>query len=152
MRNLHNYMKENHGWEALRQLWQWEKREFKQCDYKNLRICLIKGLVLVSVRLNWNRKDINSEARNIIWRAEKQLLQDRIKCINGILQDNGGSIVASKSRLFFIVTDTTITTKCSEFINKVREVRFIKVQDRQVSKFNRLLHKNNLNGNLEGRQ
>ena len=28
----------------------------------------------------------------------------------------------------------------------------MKIRDRQVSKFNRLLHKNNLNGNLEGRQ
>ena len=156
MRNLYTFMKENHGWEALRELQQWEKREFKQCDYKNHRIftlrCLNKGLVLVSVRLNSNKKDISSGARNIIRRAEKQLLQDRVKCINGILQDNGGSITASKSRSFSIVTYTTIQQKCREFIDKVREVRFIKVRERQVSKFNRILHKNNLNGNLEGRE
>ena len=60
--------------------------------------------------------------------------------------------MASKSRLFSIVTNTTIQQKCKEFIIKVREVRFTDVRDRQVSKFNRLLHKNNLNGNLEGRQ
>ena len=107
---------------------------------------------LTSVRLNSNRKDIRGGAINIIRRAEKQLLQDRVKCINGILQDNVGSIVASKSRLFSIVTNTTIQQKCREFIDKVREVRFIKVRDRQVSKFSILLHKNNLNGNLEGRQ
>ena len=34
----------------------------------------------------------------------------------------------------------------------VREVRFTKVRDRQVSKFNRLLHKNNLEGNRDDRQ
>ena len=34
-------------------------------------------------------------------------------------------------------------------LDKVREVRFINVRNRQVSKFNRLLHKN---GNLDGRQ
>ena len=41
-------------------------------------------MVLVSVRLKSNRKDISSGARNIIRKAEKQLLQDRVKCINGI--------------------------------------------------------------------
>ena len=34
----------------------------------------------------------------------------------------------------------------------VREVRFVKVRDRLVSKFNRLLHKSNINGNIDGRQ
>ena len=34
----------------------------------------------------------------------------------------------------------------------VREVRFTKVRDRQVSKVNRLLHKSNLNGNMDDRQ
>ena len=29
--------------------------------------------------------------------------------------------------------------RCTEFINKVRESRFIKVRDRQVNKFNRLM-------------
>ena len=42
--------------------------------------------------------------------------------------------------------------QCKVYISKVREVRFIKVGGRQVSKFNRLLHKNNINRNLDGRQ
>ena len=29
--------------------------------------------------------------------------------------------------------------KCTDFINKVREFRFIKIRDRQVNKFNRLI-------------
>ena len=45
-----------------------------------------------------------------------------------------------QSRLFSIVTDTKIQ-QCREFIDNVREVRFFKVRDMQVSKFNRLLHK-----------
>ena len=65
-------------------------------------------------------------------------------CINTILQYNEGSIVASKSRLFSIVTNTTAQQKCKEFIDKVREFKFIKFRDRQVNKFNRLMHKNNL--------
>ena len=112
MRNLHKYITENHGMEAFRELQQWERREFKQCNVINHRIltlrCINKGLVLVSVKLNSNRKDISRGARNIIRRTEKQLLQDRVKCINGFLQDNRGSIEASKSRLFSMVTNITI--------------------------------------------
>ena len=70
------------------------------------------------------------ESKNIIRKAEKQHVQDRVKCINVILQDSGGSIASSKSRLFSIVTDTTIKQQYREFIDKVREVRFTKVRDR----------------------
>ena len=48
-----------------------------------------------------------------------------------------------------MVTDTTTQQQGREFIDMVREVRFTKVRDRQVSKFNRLLHKNNSNGNVD---
>ena len=81
---------------------------------------------------------------------EKQLLQDRVECINASLQDNKGRIVASKSRLFSLVTNTTMQQKCMEFINKVREYNFITVRDKQVNKFNRLIHKNK--SMLEARQ
>ena len=74
-------------------------------------------------------------AKDIIHRAEKQLLQDRIKCINGILHDNGIRLDRCRSRLLSIVT-TTAMVRCIEFINKVRESRFIR--DRQVNKSNRL--------------
>ena len=147
MRNLHKFIQENHGLEDLRELQQWEKGEIKQCDYKNHRIfilrCNNKGLGLVSARLNSNRKDISSRARNII-RAEKQILQDRVRCINAILQDKEGRIAASKSRLFSIVTNRTTQQKCKEFIDKVREFTSIKVRDRHINKFNRLMHRNNL--------
>ena len=89
MRNLHKYILENYGREALGELQQWEKGEVKQADYKNHSIftlrCISNGLVVVSVRLDSNRKDISNRARNILRRGEKQLLQDRVKCINGIL-------------------------------------------------------------------
>ena len=64
MRNLHKYIKENHGWEGLRELQQQERREIKQCNFQNRRMftlrCISKGIVLVSVKLNSNRKDISS--------------------------------------------------------------------------------------------
>ena len=33
MRNLHKYIKENYGWDALRELQQWKKGEIKQDNY-----------------------------------------------------------------------------------------------------------------------
>ena len=40
-----------------------------------------------------------------------------------------------------MVTTTTTQGKCEEFMNKVREDRFNKIKQRQVSKFNRLINK-----------
>ena len=101
-------MRENHGREALGKLQQWERKEFRQSNYSNHRVftlrCIIKGLVPVSVRLNSNRKDISIGARNIMRMAERQLLQQRVKDINRLLQDNREGIAGSKSRLFYLVT------------------------------------------------
>ena len=77
MTNLHKYLKEIPGREALRELEEGERKEMRQCDYKNHRVftlrCINKRLVLVSIRLNSNRKDISIGARKIIKRAERQL-------------------------------------------------------------------------------
>ena len=40
-----------------------------------------------------------------------------------------------------LVTTVTDNDKCSKFIKKVREDRFIKIKDRQVNKFNRVVNK-----------
>ena len=45
--------------------------------------------------------------------------------------------------MFSFITTSTIQLKCIQFINNVREFRFIKVRDRQVNKFNRLANKIN---------
>ena len=89
-----------------------ERKEFRQYNYSNHRVftlrCISKGLVPVSIRLNSNRKDISIGARNIIRRAERQLLQQRVKDINRLLQDIREGIVVSKSRLFSLVTNHNI--------------------------------------------
>ena len=103
--------------------------------------CISKRLVLVSVNLNSNRKDISIGTRNIIRKAERQILQERVKCINNILQDNREGIASSKSKLFSIVTNQAMQQQCTEFIDKVRETRFNKVRHKQIGKFTRLLNK-----------
>ena len=121
-------------------LWEWERLEIKDRDYSNhLRFslrCLSKDVIPVSV---WFKTTVNStRAREIIHKAERQLLQDRVKGMNGILQENRIKLDICRSRLSSIVTRTTMCM-CTEFINKVRESRFIKVRDRQVNKFSRLM-------------
>ena len=112
------------------------------CDYSNHRRftlrCISKGIVLVSLKLNSGRRDISSRIRAIIYRAERQLLHERVRSINTILLDNWGRIATSRPGLFSLVTAPTTQLRCTEVINKVREVRFIMVRDRQVNKFNRV--------------
>ena len=149
MKILHKYILDNYGREALGEMWQWEKGAGKWVDYKNHRIftlrCISNGLVLVSVRLNSNIKDISSSTRNILRRAERQLLQDGVKCINGILQGIKVRIASSKSRFFTLVTNNDIQLKCKEFIRKVSKLKFNKVRQRQINKLNILVNRSKKN-------
>ena len=47
--------------------------------------CVSKGIVPVSLKLRSTNINISNGARQIIQKAEKQLLQDRVKYINVIL-------------------------------------------------------------------
>ena len=86
---------------------------------------------------------------------ERTLLQQRVKDINRLLQDNREGIASSKCRLFSLVTNPNIKEQCTEFINKVREARFNMVKERQRGKFISLLNKNeqreNSSGNINNR-
>ena len=129
--------------EALKE---WEKCVIKDSDFKNHRIftlrCVSKGVIPVSVRLSSTRKDITRKAMEIIYKAEKQLLKERVRYINVILDNNGEKLETNWSKLLLLVTTTTTTQgKCIEFINNVRENRFNKIKQRQASKFNRLVNK-----------
>ena len=131
----------------MQTLQEWEKWVISESDYKNHRRftlrCISKGIIPVNVRLKSSSINCSRRAREIIYRSEKLLLQDRVKCINGILWNNEGKL-ERRSRLSALVTTTTTTTtkdRCIEFINKVREARYVKVKNRQVNKFNRLLAK-----------
>ena len=98
-------------------------------------------LVSVSVRLKSTSNSRSRSAREIIHRAEKQLLQDS-QCISGILHDTGVKVDIWRSRLSSLVKSSKMV-RCIEFMNKVRELRFIKVRHRQVNKFHILVRKGN---------
>ena len=96
---------------------------------------------MVSVRLRSSNSKISKGPKEIIQKAGRQLLQDRVRYIYVIIGDNEGNINRCRSRILSLVTTTTDRYKCIEFINKVREARFIKVKNWQVNKFNRLVNK-----------
>ena len=146
MINLHNYIKGKYGQEALNQLRLWEKDVIRLSDYKNHRIFTLryinKNLVPVNIRLKSANRKLSQGARKIIEKAEKQLLQDRVRCINRTIEDKGNTINNNKTKLASMVTNAEDLEKCSKLIEEVRGVRFTKVKDRQVRKFTNLLARN----------
>ena len=142
MRTLHKDVKENYGLEALQLLQLWEKGVIRECNYKNHRTftlrCTSSNLVLVSVKLRSSCSKIRQGARNMIEKAEKQLLQDRVRCINKTIEASINTINNIRSRLASIVTNTTDLDSCNRFINKVRGERYGKVEGRHVKIFNTL--------------
>ena len=92
MKNLQKDIKHKYGIESQWLLQLWEKHALKECEYKNHSIftlrCIDKGIVPVSVRHKSEGSKLSNRAREIIYKAEKQLLQDRVRCINTMLEDN----------------------------------------------------------------
>ena len=100
--------------------------------------CITKDLVPVSIRLKTTIR--TEKARKIIRKAEKDLLQARVKSINSILGDNTKQRELCRSQLASILSTSTMM-QCQQLIDKVNEIRFCKVRERQINKFNRLLQK-----------
>ena len=142
MRNLHNIILEQHGMEALQLFRDLERLQIRDCNYRNHRIftlrCITKGLVPVSIKLKTTIK--TEKARKIIRKVERDLLLARVKSINSLLGDNAKQRELCRSQLASILSTSTMN-KCQQLIDKVSEPRFLKVRERQINKFNRLLHK-----------
>ena len=148
MRNLHQIILEKNGSEGQHLLRDWEKLQLRASNYKNHRIftlgCIHKDLVPASIKLKLTLR--TDRATKIIRKAEKDLLQARVKAINSILDNVTKQTELCRSRLASIVS-TDMLRKCQGFVEKVGEIRFNKVKLRQVHKFNNLLRKE---GNITG--
>ena len=122
---------------------EWERLQLRTSHYKNHRIvfslrCLHKDLVPVSIKLKSTLT--TSKARQIIRKAEKDLLQVRVKAINNILDQVAKQTEECRARLASIISAERLR-ECQDFINKVSEIRFTKVRQRQLNKFNILVTK-----------
>ena len=139
MRNLHNVLLQEDGIEAWRLFRLWEKLGIRASKYKNHRIfslrCLHNDLIPVSIKLKSTIK--STRANKILRKAEKDLLQARIKTINFILDNTSKQLEECKSKLVAIIS-TQRFRECQDFVDKVSEIRFNKVKQRQLNKFNLL--------------
>ena len=90
------------------------------------------------IKLNTTLK--TEKARKIIRKAEKDLLQTRIKAINSILDNIAKQTQECRSQLASIISAQRLK-ECQGFIDKVGEIRFTKVKQRQLNKYNILLNK-----------
>ena len=142
MRNLHLILLQEYGIEVQRLFREWERLQLRAWDYKNHRIftlrCLHKDLVPVSIKL---KSTLNtSKARQIIRKAEKDLLQARVKAINNILDQVAKQTEDCRTQLASVISAEKLR-ECQGFIDKVSEIRFTKVKQRQLNKFNNLINK-----------
>ena len=142
MRNLHLILFQKFGIEARHLFREWERLRLRSSDYKNHRIfslrCLHQDLIPVSIKLKSNLD--TPRARQIIRKAQKDLLQARIKAINNILVQVNRQIEECRAKLASIIS-TERLEECQDFINKVSEFRFNKVRQRQINKLNQLVAK-----------
>ena len=80
-RNLHQIILQEYGLEARCLFRDWERLQLRASDYKNHRIftlrCLHRELIPVSIKLKSTLK--TEKAKKIIRKAEKDLLQARVK-------------------------------------------------------------------------
>ena len=138
-----------YGLEALHLFRDLERLQLRASDYKNHRIftlrCIHKDLIPVSIKLKSTIK--TERAKKIVRKAEKNLLQARVKAINSILVNIGKQTELCRSQLASILS-TQRLRECQGFIEKVGETRFAKVNQRQPNKFNNLL--NEKEGNIIG--
>ena len=142
MRNLHNILSDKCGIEALHLLREWDMLQVKDSDYRNHHRftfrCISQGIIPVTFRLQTIVK--SEEAMKIIRKAESHLVHARVKSINSFLDNNNKQLDRCRSQIASIVTTKTME-ECQNLINRVREFRHLKIRDRQINKFNRLVEK-----------
>ena len=139
MRNLHKILLQEDGIEVRRLFRLWEKLRIRASEYKNHRIftlrCLHNDLIPVSIKLKSTLK--STRANKILRKAEEDLLQARIKTINFILDNTSKQLEECRSQLVAIIS-TQRLRECQDFVDKVGEIRFNKVKQRQLNKFDLL--------------
>ena len=135
-------MLQEDGIEAQRLFRLWEKLRLRASEYKNHRIftlrCLHNDLIPTSIKLKSTLK--STRANKILRKAEKELLQTRVKSINYILDNTSQQLEECRSQLASIISAQRLR-ECQDFIDKVGEIRFNKVKQRQLNKFNLLINR-----------
>ena len=140
MRGLIKLLQQRYGKVTIETYRKWEKIEIKMSDYRNhLRFslrCLDRGLIPVSLRL----KNLlgTQRGKDIIYKTEKRLLNERIKNINMTLKHYKQEAYRYQHNLKQQI-EQNWWEECKIEINKVRELRHNTVLERQTKKFIKLM-------------
>ena len=143
MRSIHSQITSEYGKDTVKIFCKWEKVEYKMADFSNPRRftlrCLSENLMPVSVILKSNIK--TPKGKQIIRKAERALLNEQVRSINNSLtmfKEQRDTCMNNLST----VLDEERMKDCESFIMTRKEARHQKNLKRQVSKFERLCHKN----------
>ena len=130
MRNLHNIIEKEFGRESVGIFRDWEQHVKKLADFKNHRRltlrCLSQKITPVSLRLKRNIK--MERGKKIIEKAEKQLMDDRVRQINNIIDICSHLIYTCMNELKGKIWPE-LFDECQVFIDKIREWRHRTVLD-----------------------
>ena len=87
MRSIHSKITSEYGKDVVKIFCKWEKLEYKMADFSNHRRftlrCLSKNLIPASARLKSTFK--TPKSKEIIRKAERALLNERVRLINNSL-------------------------------------------------------------------
>ena len=147
--NLISYLRTKYGEESVRILRKWEITVKKMMSFRNHRRftlkCIKARITPVSCKLKNSLKPRKSY--NIIQKAEKQLLYERIRNINSTLEmfeeHKKRDYLQFKNMLNMLNLhdQDADLDRCILFINKIKEHRHNKTKKRQINKFKCLFYK-----------
>ena len=135
MRNIHTHLRSEYGIESVGILQCWERIKSKMVDFKNHRRfslrCLSEDVIPVSINLKSNIR--TPKAQYIIRRAEKALLNERIRSINNTINMLNHQQDTCKTDLEKIIREEDLK-ECQVFINIRKEARHFRTMERQKQK------------------
>ena len=134
MRNIHDLIGTEFGRESVTIFRRWEQLEKKITDYCNHRgftlRCLGQKVTPVSLRLSKNKSNIKTpRGIKIIQRAEKQLMDERVRSIKNTTNVCMKLKYTCMNDLKDLINDD-LCEKCHAFIRKIREHRHKTIQER----------------------
>ena len=158
--NLISDLRNKYGENSVRTFRKWEIITKKMADYRNHRRftlkCIKASITPVSCKLKMPPSFRSSKSYQIIHKAEKQLLYERIRNINGILamldKQRAEQYNKFKESLSNQTTNTAqisvsdssldqVLDRARLFINRIKEHRHDKIKTKQQDKFEQLYFK-----------
>ena len=146
--NLISDLRTRYGEESVRLFRKWEIIVKKMADYRNHRRFTIKCIKASITPISCKLKNPLSSSRSyqIIHKAEKQLLYERIRNINSILatQDKQREIQYQKFKDTLVQNNADheqYLDRSRTFINKIKEHRHDKIKKKHINKFESLYFK-----------